>query len=79
MSRDLNAELNELTRKTYEVGTEQCHELDFKRREAVGDRGPGTVAWNLFDIDSKFGDVEPLSNVTEYLKRLPKFDETTTP
>ena len=29
-------------------------------REAVGDRVPGVVEWNLFDIDSKFGDVEPL-------------------
>lgn len=48
-------------------------------REAVGDRVPGVVAWNLFDIDAKFGDVEPLSNVIEYLNNLPKFDETTTP
>ena len=30
-------------------------------REAVGDRVPGVVEWNLFDIDAKFGDVEPLS------------------
>ena len=29
-------------------------------REAVGDRVPGVVEWNLFDIDAKFGDVEPL-------------------
>ena len=29
-------------------------------KEAVGDRVPGVVAWNLFDMDSKFGDVEPL-------------------
>jgi N-carbamoylsarcosine amidase len=48
-------------------------------REAVGDRVAGTVAWNLFDIDSKFGDVEPLSNVLDYLNKLPKFDETITP
>ena len=32
-------------------------------REAVGDRVPGVVEWNLFDIDAKFGDVEPLENV----------------
>ncbi|MDR6507676.1 hypothetical protein [Arthrobacter oryzae] len=32
-------------------------------KEAVGDRVPGVVAWNLFDMDSKFGDVEPLENV----------------
>ena len=24
---------------------------------------PGVVAWNLFDMDSKFGYVEPLENV----------------
>jgi len=48
-------------------------------REAVGDRVEGVVAWNLFDIDAKFGDVEPLSDVLAYLERLPKFDETTTP
>lgn len=36
-------------------------------REAVGDRVPGVVEWNLFDIDSKFGDVEPLERVLGYL------------
>ncbi len=36
-------------------------------REAVGDRVPGAVEWNLFDIDAKFGDVEPLERVLEYL------------
>jgi N-carbamoylsarcosine amidase len=40
-------------------------------REAVGDRVPGVVEWNLFDIDAKFGDVEPLERVVEYLDRLP--------
>ena len=40
-------------------------------REAVGDRVPGVVEWNLFDIEAKFGDVEPLSNVLAYLERLP--------
>lgn len=39
-------------------------------REAVGDRVPGVVAWNLFDIDAKFGDVEPLERVVEYLNAL---------
>jgi maleamate amidohydrolase len=48
-------------------------------REAVGDRVAGVVEWNLFDIDAKFGDVEPLSAVLEYLDGLPKFDETHTP
>jgi N-carbamoylsarcosine amidase len=36
-------------------------------REAVGDRVPGVVEWNLFDIDAKFGDVEPLQRVLAYL------------
>jgi maleamate amidohydrolase len=39
-------------------------------REAVGDRVPGVVEWNLFDIDSKFGDVEPLERVLGYLEEL---------
>ena len=39
-------------------------------REAVGDRGPGLVEWNLFDMDAKFGDVEPLGKVVEYLDAL---------
>lgn len=45
-------------------------------KEAVGDRVPGVVAWNLFDMDSKFGDVEPLQNVIEYLRNLPDFADT---
>jgi nicotinamidase-related amidase len=48
-------------------------------REAVGDRVAGVVEWNLFDIDAKFGDVEPLSAVLDYLEKLPKFEETSTP
>ncbi|NUP74645.1 MAG: isochorismatase family protein [Sinomonas sp.] len=48
-------------------------------REAVGDRVPGVVEWNLFDMDAKFGDVEPLENVISYLNNLPKFSETVTP
>jgi N-carbamoylsarcosine amidase len=39
-------------------------------REAVGDRVPGVVEWNLFDIDSKFGDVEPLERVLDYLAEI---------
>ncbi len=38
-------------------------------REAVGDRIAGAVAWNLFDIDAKFGDVEPLDAVLDHLRR----------
>ena len=37
-------------------------------REAVGDRIQGAVEWNLFDIDAKFGDVEPLERVLDYLR-----------
>lgn len=37
-------------------------------REAVGDRIIGAVEWNLFDIDAKFGDVEPLEKVLTYLQ-----------
>ena len=37
-------------------------------REAVGDRIIGAVEWNLFDIDAKFGDVEPLEKVLGYLQ-----------
>lgn len=36
-------------------------------RECIGDRIPGAVAWNLFDIDAKFADVEPLARCVDYL------------
>jgi N-carbamoylsarcosine amidase len=39
-------------------------------REAVGDRVPGVTEWNLFDINAKFGDVEPLETVLAYLRKL---------
>lgn len=39
-------------------------------REAVGDRVAGVVEWNLFDIQAKFGDVEPLDVVLRYLNGL---------
>ena len=42
-------------------------------REAVGDRVPGVVEWNLFDIDAKFGDVEPLERVLAYLDGIEAF------
>ena len=42
-------------------------------REAVGDRVPGVVEWNLFDIDAKFGDVEPLARVLDYLAGIEAF------
>jgi nicotinamidase-related amidase len=39
-------------------------------RECVGDHVPGAVEWNLFDVDGRFGDVESLEAVTQYLERL---------
>lgn len=39
-------------------------------RETIGDRIAGAIEWNLFDIDAKFGDVEPLENVVKYLEGL---------
>jgi N-carbamoylsarcosine amidase len=44
-------------------------------RECVGDRVAGAVEWNLFDIDAKFGDVEPLERVLEYLGGIAHFSE----
>ena len=43
-------------------------------RECVGDRVAGAVEWNLFDIDAKFGDVEPLERVLEYLAGIEQFE-----
>jgi N-carbamoylsarcosine amidase len=42
-------------------------------REAVGDRIPGAVEANLFDIDAKFGDVEPVDAVLRYLREVAPF------
>jgi N-carbamoylsarcosine amidase len=42
-------------------------------RECVGDRVAGAVEWNLFDIDAKFGDVEPLETVLDYLAGVAAF------
>lgn len=36
-------------------------------RECIGDRVPGAVEWNLFDIDAKFADVESVDTCVEYL------------
>jgi maleamate amidohydrolase len=40
-------------------------------RECVGDRIPGAVQWNLFDIEAKFGDVESHETALRYLRQLP--------
>jgi N-carbamoylsarcosine amidase len=47
-------------------------------RECVGDRVAGVVEWNLFDIDAKFGDVEPLETVLDYLDRIEPFSAEAT-
>jgi N-carbamoylsarcosine amidase len=47
-------------------------------RECVGDRVAGVVEWNLFDIDAKFGDVEPLETVLDYLEGIDAFDASGT-
>ena len=44
--------------------------LLFFRPFTIGDRISGAVEWNLFDIDAKFGDVEPIDNVVAYLEGL---------
>jgi N-carbamoylsarcosine amidase len=36
-------------------------------KEAIGDRIPGAVLWNLFDIDAKFGDVETVERCLQFL------------
>ncbi len=36
-------------------------------RECIGDRVPGAVAWNLFDIDAKFADVHSVDECIDYL------------
>ena len=36
-------------------------------RECIGDRIPGAVAWNLFDIDAKFADVHNVDDCVAYL------------
>ena len=36
-------------------------------REAIGDRVPGAVAWNLFDIDAKFGDVLSVDEIVAHI------------
>jgi len=41
-------------------------------REAIGDRIPGAVLWNLFDIDAKFGDVESVETCLQQLERIAK-------
>jgi nicotinamidase-related amidase len=44
-------------------------------RQCVGDRVPAAVEWNLFDIDMKYSDVEPLTRVLAYLGELAPVSE----
>jgi nicotinamidase-related amidase len=39
-------------------------------KEAIGDRVPGAVLWNLFDIDAKFADVETTERCLQYLDEI---------
>ncbi len=44
-------------------------------KEAIGDRVPGAVAWNLFDIDAKFADVETTETCVAYLESVNRRNE----
>ena len=44
-------------------------------RECIGDRVPGAVAWNLYDIDAKFADVEPVDTCVNYLNNVEGFNQ----
>jgi nicotinamidase-related amidase len=37
-------------------------------RDCIGDRVPGAVAWNLYDIDAKFADVHSADECVAYLE-----------
>jgi N-carbamoylsarcosine amidase len=39
-------------------------------RDCIGDRVPGAVAWNLFDIDAKFGDVHSVDECVAHVEGL---------
>ena len=44
-------------------------------KECIGDRVPGAVAWNLYDIDAKFADVEPVETCVTYLNDVARFND----
>jgi nicotinamidase-related amidase len=46
-------------------------------RECIGDRVPGAVAWNLYDIDAKFADVELVDTCVNYLNNVEGFNART--
>ena len=39
-------------------------------KECIGDRVPGAVAWNLFDMDAKFADVKTVEECVAYIDGL---------
>lgn len=42
-------------------------------KQCIGDRVPGAVAWNLFDIDAKYADVETMDTCVNYLNNVEGF------
>jgi N-carbamoylsarcosine amidase len=46
-------------------------------KECVGDRVPGAVARNLYDIDAKFADVESVDTCVNYLNNVERWNEKT--
>jgi nicotinamidase-related amidase len=44
-------------------------------KECIGDRIPGAVEWNLFDIDAKFADVMPLDQCVDYLNTVNRWND----
>lgn len=44
-------------------------------RECIGDRVPGAVAWNLYDIDAKFADVHSVDECVSYLNTVNAMQE----
>ena len=36
----------------------------------VGDRVPGVIEWNMFDMEAKFCDVLPVDDVVKYLESI---------
>lgn len=43
-------------------------------KQCIGDRVPGAVAWNLFDIDAKYADVETMDTCVNYLNNVEGFN-----
>ncbi len=44
-------------------------------KECIGDRIPGAVDWNLFDIDAKFADVVPVDQCVDYLNTVKRWND----